>query len=241
MPPTTCAKHVAAPSILIGHSLGARPCRPPHTECLRSRRWPRSVARWSRNTSCTPSVADGRRSSGTGKPRRIWGPRVHHSAGVPRRHGPAASGGAHCRLHRALLVLHSPTDETVGVENAQQILDAARHPKSFIAIDGADRLLTDRADARDVAIMLAAWADRYARGPVGAGPGATKGGRTESCPTAARPRAAKTRPAMAQSMRPEAGQDGPGNRIERSAPTAPSRGRRPTRSRPSPGTRARTR
>jgi putative redox protein len=74
------------------------------------------------------------------------------------------------RLRHALLVLHSPTDETVCVENAQRILDAARHPKSFIAIDGADHLLTDRADARYVAIMLAAWADRYARGPVGAGP-----------------------------------------------------------------------
>ncbi|WP_432940662.1 hypothetical protein [Streptomyces sp. CA-106131] len=66
--------------------------------------------------------------------------------------------------------MHSPTDETVGVENAQQILNAARHLKSFIAIDGADHLLTGRADARYVASMLAAWADRYARGPAGAGP-----------------------------------------------------------------------
>lgn len=65
---------------------------------------------------------------------------------------------------------HRIPEVTVGVENAQRILDAARHPKSFIAIDGADHLLTDRADARYVAIMLAAWADRYARGPVGAGP-----------------------------------------------------------------------
>ncbi|MEV6294723.1 alpha/beta hydrolase [Streptomyces sp. NPDC051896] len=74
------------------------------------------------------------------------------------------------RLRHALLVLHSPIDETVGVENAQRILDAARHPKSFVAIDGADHLLTDRADARYGATLLAAWAGRYARGSVQAGP-----------------------------------------------------------------------
>ncbi len=73
------------------------------------------------------------------------------------------------RLRHALLVLHSPIDETVGVENAQRILDAARHPKSFVAIDGADHLLTDRADARYVATLLAAWAGRYARGSVQTG------------------------------------------------------------------------
>lgn len=69
------------------------------------------------------------------------------------------------RLDAALLVLHSPTDETVGVDNARQIFDLARHPKSFVAIDGADHLLTARADAGYVAAVLAAWADRYTAGP----------------------------------------------------------------------------
>ncbi|GIH25246.1 osmotically inducible protein C [Acrocarpospora phusangensis] len=65
------------------------------------------------------------------------------------------------KLGAALLVMHSPGDEIVGVDNARRIFDAARHPKSFVALDGADHLLTDRADAEFAATMLAAWATRY--------------------------------------------------------------------------------
>ena len=64
-------------------------------------------------------------------------------------------------LGTALLVLHSPTDECVGVDNARKIFDTARHPKSFIALDGADHLLTDPDDAAYVAAVLAPWAARY--------------------------------------------------------------------------------
>jgi uncharacterized OsmC-like protein/alpha/beta superfamily hydrolase len=70
-------------------------------------------------------------------------------------------------LGAALLVMHSPTDELVGVGNARGIFDAARHPKSFIALDGADHLLTERADAEYVAGVLAAWATRYTLAPAG--------------------------------------------------------------------------
>lgn len=64
-------------------------------------------------------------------------------------------------LDRALLVMHSPQDDTVGVDNARLVFDSARHPKSFVSLDGADHLLTDRADAAYVAEVLAAWASRY--------------------------------------------------------------------------------
>ncbi len=64
-------------------------------------------------------------------------------------------------LDAALLVMHSPSDETVGIDNARIIFDAARHPKSFVSLDGADHLLTRAADARFAASMLAAWASRY--------------------------------------------------------------------------------
>ncbi|MDX3662943.1 alpha/beta hydrolase [Streptomyces sp. ID05-26A] len=64
-------------------------------------------------------------------------------------------------LGRALLVMHSPQDDTVGVDNARLVFDSARHPKSFVSLDGADHLLTDRADAAYVAEVLAAWAGRY--------------------------------------------------------------------------------
>jgi putative redox protein len=67
-------------------------------------------------------------------------------------------------LDRPLLVLHSPLDNAVGVENAARILELARHPKSFISLDNADHLLSDESDARYVAEVVASWADRYISG-----------------------------------------------------------------------------
>lgn len=64
-------------------------------------------------------------------------------------------------FRRALLILHSPVDATVGIENAAEIYGAARHPKSFVSLDGADHLLTARADSYYVASMIAAFAARY--------------------------------------------------------------------------------
>ena len=64
-------------------------------------------------------------------------------------------------LHRALLVMHAPTDDTVGIDNATRIFVAAKHPKSFVSLDDADHLLTRRRDAIYVADVIAAWAERY--------------------------------------------------------------------------------
>jgi alpha-beta hydrolase superfamily lysophospholipase len=64
-------------------------------------------------------------------------------------------------LDRALLVMHSPTDNTVGIENASEIFRAARHPRSFVALEGADHLLTERDQARRAARIVSAWADPY--------------------------------------------------------------------------------
>lgn len=65
------------------------------------------------------------------------------------------------QLKQALLFLHSPTDLTVGLENAGELFAAARHPKSFVALPDADHLLTDRRDAEYAARLIAAWAARY--------------------------------------------------------------------------------
>jgi uncharacterized OsmC-like protein/alpha/beta superfamily hydrolase len=69
------------------------------------------------------------------------------------------------RLRKALLIFHSPTDDTVGIENASEIFLAAKHPKSFISLAGADHLLSKRSDAVYVANVLAAWAERYLDAP----------------------------------------------------------------------------
>ncbi|MBI5322809.1 bifunctional alpha/beta hydrolase/OsmC family protein [Bradyrhizobium sp.] len=65
------------------------------------------------------------------------------------------------RLHKALLVMHSPTDDTVGIDNATHIFVAAKHPKSFVSLAGADHLLSQRRDSVYVADVIAAWAERY--------------------------------------------------------------------------------
>ena len=64
-------------------------------------------------------------------------------------------------LRAALLIFHSPIDEIVGVDNARQIYEAARHPKSFVCLDGAGPVLTRRPDAYYVAEVISAWAHRY--------------------------------------------------------------------------------
>jgi uncharacterized OsmC-like protein/fermentation-respiration switch protein FrsA (DUF1100 family) len=64
-------------------------------------------------------------------------------------------------LRKALLVFHSPTDEIVGIDNASHIFAAAKHPKSFVSLAGADHLLSKRSDAAYVANVVAAWAERY--------------------------------------------------------------------------------
>jgi len=68
-------------------------------------------------------------------------------------------------LKKALLVFHSPIDATVGIENAQAIYVAAKHPKSFVSLDNADHLLTRKADAIYVANVITAWAERYIDAP----------------------------------------------------------------------------
>lgn len=65
------------------------------------------------------------------------------------------------RLGAALLVMHSPVDDIVSVDNAAEIYAAARHPKSFVSLDGADHLLTDRRDSAYAASMIRTWAERY--------------------------------------------------------------------------------
>ena len=64
-------------------------------------------------------------------------------------------------LGAALLVLHAPSDATVGIENASEIFLAARHPKSFVTLGDADHLITDEADATYAADIIATWSSRY--------------------------------------------------------------------------------
>ena len=65
------------------------------------------------------------------------------------------------RMKKALLIFHSPQDDVVGIDQARNIYEAAKHPKSFVSLDGADHLVSDPDDAKYVASVLGAWASRY--------------------------------------------------------------------------------
>jgi uncharacterized OsmC-like protein/fermentation-respiration switch protein FrsA (DUF1100 family) len=65
------------------------------------------------------------------------------------------------KLHKALLIMHAPADDTVGIDNATHIFVAAKHPKSFVSLAGADHLLSGKRDAAYVADVITAWAERY--------------------------------------------------------------------------------
>ena len=64
-------------------------------------------------------------------------------------------------LNKALLIMHSPQDTTVGIKNAEDIYIAAKHPKSFISLDGSDHLLMQKEDSLYVGNVIAGWATRY--------------------------------------------------------------------------------
>jgi len=65
------------------------------------------------------------------------------------------------RMGKALMVMHSPRDAVVDIDNAAKIFTAARHPKSFVSLDPADHLLSQREDATYAGHVVAAWAERY--------------------------------------------------------------------------------
>ena len=64
-------------------------------------------------------------------------------------------------LRLPLLILHSPTGNTVGIANASEIFRLARHPRSFVSLEGSDHFLTARGQAHRAGRIIGAWADAY--------------------------------------------------------------------------------
>jgi putative redox protein len=88
--------------------------------------------------------------------------------------------GVLAHLGKALLIFHSPVDQVVGIEHAERLFLAARHPKSFVSLGSADHLLSDPRDAAHAGAVLAAWAGRYLpeAGRIADATAATAGART---------------------------------------------------------------
>ena len=130
-------------------------------------------------------------------------------------------------LRRALLVMHGPLDEVVGIDHARALYEGALHPKSFVSLDGADHLLSRREDSAWAAEVIAAWSGRYVGG----------GGEEAAAPRAARsrfrrgPRARARRPLHAGRAHRPARLGGGRARARRRGPRprplrAPARGAR---------------
>ncbi len=79
------------------------------------------------------------------------------------------------KMKKALLVLHSPIDETVSISEAERIYKAAHHPKSFVSLDNANHLLTRAQDAEYVANLISSWSSRFLPGADDTRPEVAKG------------------------------------------------------------------
>ena len=159
-------RQVGAPAILIGHSLGgaavlaaahriaearavvtiAAPFDPAHVVGLFAERVEEIKAKGEIEVALAGRPFRVRRALLDDIARQNLGPRI-------------------AELRKALLVFHSPTDESVGIDNASHIFTTAKHPKSFISLAGADHLLRRPSDAAYVAHVVAAWAERYLEMP----------------------------------------------------------------------------
>ena len=69
-------------------------------------------------------------------------------------------------LEKSILILHSPQDSIVEIKNAEELYLAAKHPKSFVSLDGADHLLSDKKDSQYAGNIIGSWASRYLDIPV---------------------------------------------------------------------------
>ncbi|HEX6267952.1 MAG TPA: bifunctional alpha/beta hydrolase/OsmC family protein [Burkholderiales bacterium] len=152
----------AAPQILVGHSLGgaavlAAAARIPEARALATIGAPfepKHIARLLVPGEAQLAAQGEARVDIGGRPFTIRRQLIDDLA----RHDPAKHIPA---LGKALLILHSPRDDIVAIDNAARIFMAARHPKSFVSLDDADHLLSRQQDAAYAAEVLAAWASRY--------------------------------------------------------------------------------
>ena len=175
-----------APSLLIGHSLGGAAVlkaagQMPSVKAVATIGAPYDPAHVAHNFG---SAVDTIKSEGSaevqlaGRPFTIKREFLDDIAATELK--PAISN-----LKRALLVLHAPGDQTVGIENAAEIFMSAKHPKSFVTLDDADHLISRAKDAEYAADVISAWSARYLElqkppAPIGAPEGIVR--TTESDP-----------------------------------------------------------
>ena len=156
------AENYDAPSILVGHSLGgaavvAVASRLPSVKAVATIGAPSDADHVIHTFGSRLDEIEQRGEADVnlaGRPFKIKKQFVEDVSGAKVREAAASLG-------RALLVLHSPLDEVVGIENASGLFVTAKHPKSFISLGKADHLLSRKTDAIYAANMIASWAEGY--------------------------------------------------------------------------------
>ncbi len=168
-------QHYRAPSVLIGHSLGGTAVLSAAKQVpeavavatIGSPFDPAHVLRLIKDTTAIERDGEAEVDIG-GRPFRIRRQFLEDLSG-------SKLGDSLGRMGKALLVMHSPRDTIVDIDNATRIFAAARHPKSFVSLDPADHLLSRREDALYAGSVLAAWAGRYLSAAAGAAAQAVPG------------------------------------------------------------------
>jgi uncharacterized OsmC-like protein/fermentation-respiration switch protein FrsA (DUF1100 family) len=155
-------QHYAAPTILVGHSLGgaavlAAAAELPAVRAVATIGAPADVGHVLHNFGTSlAEIEDTGRAEVRLAGRRFTIEKQFVEDAREQRLEQCVQG-----LRKALLVMHAPLDQTVGIDNASKIFAAAKHPKSFISLDNADHLLSRVEDAAYAGGVIAAWAERY--------------------------------------------------------------------------------
>ena len=155
------AATIGAPQLLIGHSLGGAAvlvaaARIPSVRAVATIGAPSDVSH------VLDSIHDLQAIEAQGRGEvSIAGRRFPLSATFLRAAREADVLAAVKQLHHPILIAHAPGDTVVGIDHARRLFEAARHPKTFLSLDQADHLLSNEADARYAARMIACWADRF--------------------------------------------------------------------------------
>ncbi|PLW76941.1 bifunctional alpha/beta hydrolase/OsmC family protein [Cohaesibacter celericrescens] len=161
----TLREAIAGPSLLVGHSLGgaavlAAAAKIPEVQAVATIGAPADVNHIEHSFKCQLNEIEANGEAEVSLAGRPFTIKKQFLEDLDQ-HSLADQIG---NMNKALMVLHSPIDDTVGIENAAEIFTAAKHPKSFVSLDTADHLLTNKDDAIYAAEVITAWAARFVEG-----------------------------------------------------------------------------
>ncbi len=154
-------ENYSAPALLIGHSLGGAAVLKaaadiPESQAVVTIGAPADAAHVAKQFSCDMALIEQQGQAEVNLAGRQFTIKKQFIEDIQ-----TQNMGHLASLKKALLMFHSPLDNTVSITEAQKIYQQAKHPKSFISLDQADHLLSNKEDAEYVADVIASWANRY--------------------------------------------------------------------------------